>query len=79
MAFNRSDGAGYSLVAEAGLEIDRFNPQIAARLFGAFKSWRMLEAERRSRAKAALEDVAGREGLSRDSYEIVSKTLGASG
>ena len=79
VAFNRSDGAGYDLVAEAGLEIDRFNPQIAARLFGAFKSWRMLEAERRSRAKATLEDVAGREGLSRDTYEIVSKTLGASG
>ncbi|MGI9384388.1 MAG: aminopeptidase N [Methyloligellaceae bacterium] len=79
VAFNRSDGAGYELVAKAGLEIDRFNPQIAARLFGAFKSWRMLEAGRQSRARATLERIAGQEGLSRDTFEIVSKTLGASG
>jgi aminopeptidase N len=73
--FNRADGKGYAFVADKMLEIDRFNPQIAARLLGSFKSWRLLESGRRARAKEVLERVANAPGLSRDSYEIVSKTL----
>jgi hypothetical protein len=43
---------------------------------GAFESWRILELARRAHAKAALEGLAA-ESLSADSYEIVTKTLGA--
>jgi aminopeptidase N len=74
--FNRADGAGYRLLAEQALEIDRFNPHVAARLLGAFESWRTLEPGRQARAKAVLEDLAAK-SLSTDSYEIVTKTLGA--
>ncbi|MGH6736570.1 MAG: aminopeptidase N [Methyloceanibacter sp.] len=74
--FNRADGEGYRLLAGQALEIDRFNPHVAARLLGAFESWRTLEPERQALAKATLEDLAGQE-LSTDSYEIVTKTLGA--
>jgi len=75
--FNRADGAGFELLAEQALEIDRFNPHVAARLLGAFESWRILEPVRQARAKLVLEDLARRK-LSTDSYEIVTKTLGAS-
>jgi aminopeptidase N len=71
------DGAGYELLARQALEIDGFNPHIAARLLGAFESWRILEPVRQPRAKAVLEDLAAQK-LSTDSYEIVTKTLGAS-
>ncbi len=74
--FNRADGAGYRLLAEEALKIDGFNPHVAARLLGAFESWRTLETGRQSAAKAALESLADRD-LSTDSYEIVSKTLSA--
>jgi aminopeptidase N len=74
--FNRADGAGYRLLAEQALEIDRFNPHVAARLLGVFESWRTLEPERQARAKAVLEALAVK-SLSTDSYEIVTKTLGA--
>jgi aminopeptidase N len=73
--FNRADGAGYRLLAAQALEIDRFNPHVAARLLGAFESWRILEKTRQAHAKAALEGLAA-QSLSTDSYEIVSKTLG---
>jgi aminopeptidase N len=73
--FNRADGKGYAFVADRVLEIDKFNPQVAARLLGAFRSWRALEPGRRARAKKALKKVATTEGLSRDVYEIVTKTL----
>ena len=53
--FNRADGAGYRLLADQALEIDRFNPHVAARLLGAFESWRTLEPGRQARAKAVLE------------------------
>ena len=48
--FNRRDGAGYDFVADFVLELDPKNPQVSARLMGAFRSWRALEAERRQRA-----------------------------
>jgi len=48
----------------------------SARLLGAFESWRTLEPGREARAKAVLEDLAAK-SLSTDSYEIVTKTLGA--
>jgi aminopeptidase N len=73
--FNRPDGAGFQFLAETALQIDAFNPHMAARLLGAFESWRTLEPRRQVRAKAALERLAAGK-ISTDSYEIVAKTLG---
>ncbi len=73
--FHREDGAGFRLVANAVLEIDGFNPQVSARLLGAFKSWRMLEPVRQAKAHAELERIASHDNLSRDLFEIVTKTL----
>ncbi|MDJ0512177.1 MAG: aminopeptidase N [Methyloceanibacter sp.] len=73
--FNRADGAGYVFLAEQALKIDGFNPHVAARLLGAFESWKTLEPGRQRHAKQALQGLAG-EKLSTDAYEIVTKTLG---
>jgi aminopeptidase N len=73
--FNRPDGAGYAFVADHALMIDAFNPQVAARLLGTFRSWRTLEPVRQAAAGRVLRGVAQRKTLSRDSYEIVSKML----
>jgi aminopeptidase N len=73
--FCRADGAGFSLVANAVLEIDKFNPQVSARMLGAFKSWRMLESSRQSKAKSELDRISSHDNLSRDLYEIITKTL----
>jgi len=73
--FNRRDGAGYDFVADFVLELDPKNPQVAARLMGAFRSWRALEAERRERAEATLSRVAAAASLSRDVHDIVARTL----
>jgi aminopeptidase N len=73
--FNRPDGEGYRLLAEQALAIDGFNPHMAARLLGAFESWRNLEPVRQEKARSVLQDLAARK-LSTDSYEIVTKTLG---
>ncbi|MEX0753274.1 MAG: aminopeptidase N C-terminal domain-containing protein, partial [Xanthobacteraceae bacterium] len=76
--FNRADGKGYEFVAERILALDERNPQVAARLLAAFKSWRMLEAERRAHAQATLRRVAAAGGLSRDVTDIVERALAES-
>jgi aminopeptidase N len=73
--FNRLDGAGYNFIANVVLELDPKNPQVAARLMGAFRSWRALEAKRRAQAEAALRCVAAAPSLSRDVHDIVARTL----
>jgi aminopeptidase N len=73
--FNRPDGASYDFAVETVLALDRKNPQVAARLLSAFKSWRALEAGRRGKAEAALRRVAAQSGLSRDVADIVQRTL----
>ncbi|MFD1333941.1 aminopeptidase N C-terminal domain-containing protein, partial [Methylopila musalis] len=64
--FNRADGAGYAFVAETVLTLDRINPQVAARILGAFKTWRALEPGRRAKAEDALRGVAAASGPSPD-------------
>src|ERR1700727_1733753 len=38
--FNRADGAGYAFHADTMIALDAINPQVAARLMTAFRSWR---------------------------------------
>jgi aminopeptidase N len=73
---NRADGAGYDFIVETVLALDPKNPQVAARLLSALKSWHMFEPVRRSRAEAALRRVANTPSLSRDVSDIVSRALG---
>ena len=76
LQFNRPDGAGYAFLADQILKIDPFNPQIAARLLNALRSWRNLEPKRRTKAKRALIRISEEPGISRDVFEIINKTLG---
>lgn len=73
--FNRPDGAGYEFVVETVLNLDSRNPQVAARLLAAFKSWRALEAVRAGRAQSALRRVSDTPGLSPDVSDIAARAL----
>ncbi|MCP5152271.1 MAG: aminopeptidase N [Chromatiales bacterium] len=74
--FNDASGAGYAFLTEQVLEIDPRNPQIAARLLGAFARWRKLDPARRGLVQSQLERILGTPKLSKDTYEVASKTLG---
>jgi aminopeptidase N len=73
--FNRLDGEGYRFVADAVLDLDARNPQVAARTMTAFRSWRALEAGRRAQAEAELRRVAAATTLSNDLRDIVERSL----
>jgi aminopeptidase N len=74
-SFHRADGAGYAYLASKVLELDRINPQVAARMAGAFRNWRTLEAGRQALARAAITEIAATQSLSRDVTEIATKML----
>jgi len=73
--FNRADGAGYGFIADMVLALDPANPQVAARLATAFRSWRMLESARRGKAQAAMQRIKAAPSLSRDVADIVERSL----
>jgi aminopeptidase N len=75
--FNRVDGAGYNFTVDTVLALDPKNPQLAARLLSALKSWRVLEPVRRALAQAALQRVQAQASLSRDTADIVGRALAA--
>jgi aminopeptidase N len=75
--FNRTDGAGYDFIADTVLALDRKNPQLAARLLSALKSWRMLEPGRRAMAEKSLQRVAAAPAPSPDVADIVQRALAA--
>jgi aminopeptidase N len=74
--FHRKDGAGYRLLADTALELDGRNPQIASRLLLPLGRWRRYDPNRQALMRTALERILGTEGLSKDSYEVVTKSLG---
>ena len=77
LQFNRPDGAGYDFLADKVLELDRLNPQIAARMLGTMRSWRSLESGRRAKARKALQRIIRVRSLSPDVQEIASRVLDA--
>jgi aminopeptidase N len=73
--FHERSGAGYRLLADQVLRLDPLNPQVASRLVKIFARWRKFDAQRQELMRAELERIAGRPGLSRDVFEIASKSL----
>jgi aminopeptidase N len=73
--FNRPDGEGYRFLADFVADLDKRNPQTAARLLVSFRSWRALEPRRRALAEKALRSVAEVGELSSDTRDIVTRTL----
>lgn len=73
--FHRKDGAAYTFFADQILEIDPRNPQLAARLLTAMRSWRMLESVRADKARQALANIERSPVLSTDVRDIVERIL----
>lgn len=74
VAFHRADGAGYALLVEQLPRLDAVNPQVAARLIGAFESHARLLGQRAALARAAL--LRLRAGVhSRDAQDLLKRLL----
>lgn len=74
-AFHNPDGSGYEFLADKVCRLDDSNPQIAARLVTPLTRWRKFAPAYSDRMRAALERIRDKDGLSRDVYEVVHKSL----
>ncbi len=75
LRFHAKDGGGYRLVAETIATLDKINPQVAARMSGAFEAWRRYDPVRQGLMRAELEKLGKLDGLSSNLFEVVGKML----
>ncbi|WP_373280448.1 DUF3458 domain-containing protein [Methylogaea oryzae] len=74
--FHALDGSGYDFLAEQVIALNALNPQIAARLLAPLSQWRRLDEARQRAMTAALKRIMAEPGVSKDVYEVASKSLG---
>ncbi|MET0101099.1 MAG: aminopeptidase N [Sedimenticola sp.] len=73
--FHDENGEGYAFLADRVLELDAINPQVAARMLRIMARWQRYDPPRQAMMKAQLQRVLRAEGVSKDVYEIASKSL----
>jgi aminopeptidase N len=73
--FHAKDGSGYRFLVDIVLQLDKLNPQVAARIMLPFSRWRRFDEGRQAAAKVQLERITSTNGLSDNVFEIASKCL----
>ncbi|BFM16151.1 aminopeptidase N [Maricurvus nonylphenolicus] len=73
--FHHADGAGYEFLADQIITLNELNPQIAARQLTPLTKWRKYDESRQALMCKALERILAEPALSKDVYEVVSKSL----
>lgn len=73
--FHDASGRGYEWLADRIIEMDTINPQVASRLLGPFTKWQRLNTELGELMYSALLRIQNHGELSKDVYEVVSKSL----
>jgi aminopeptidase N len=74
-AFHNADGSGYRFLADQVIALDGMNPQIAARLLRMMSRWRRYDERRQVLMRQEFERVLAQKDISRDVFEIASKSL----
>lgn len=74
--FHVPSGAGYQLIGDLVLALDPLNAQTAARFIAPLGRWRRIEPGRAALMQAQLQRIVGQPGLSKDTFEQASKSLG---
>jgi aminopeptidase N len=75
-AFHDASGRGYRFLADTILQVEKLNPQTAARLVPPLGRWRRFDEARQALMRAELERIVATPGLSKDVFEQASKSLG---
>lgn len=73
--FHAIDGAGYRFLADEILTVGKTNPGAAARLSVPLGRWRRFDPVRSGLMRAELERIMASPGLSKDVFEMASKSL----
>jgi aminopeptidase N len=77
LRFHDASGAGYAFLADQVITLDPLNPLMASRLIQPLGQWRRHDAGRQALMKRELERVLALPSLSKNTYEMASKSLSA--
>ena len=73
--FHAENGQGYQFLGSQIIALNTLNPQVASRMLSPLTTWRRYDAGRQTLMKAQLEKIMTTEAISRDVYEVASKSL----
>jgi len=73
--FHDKSGEGYKFLADKIIVLNKQNPQIASRLLTPLTKWKKYNPERQALIKSQLERIMAEPDLSKDVFEVVSKSL----
>jgi aminopeptidase N len=76
LRFHAKDGEGYRFLGETLRLLDGINPQVAARMSGAFENWRRYDTGRQALMRAEIEALSKLSGASANLFEVTTKMLG---
>ncbi|MHB1101363.1 MAG: aminopeptidase N C-terminal domain-containing protein [Devosia sp.] len=68
--------AGLRFLTEFVADVDKRNPQVAARVLTVFRGWQSFEPTRRTEAEKALKSLLESDELNRNTADILSRTPG---
>lgn len=73
--FHHASGRGYEFVTDIIIQLDEYNPQIAARLVQAFNVLSRVDEMRQKLMLVQLKRIQSQPNLSKDTAEIIGKIL----
>jgi aminopeptidase N len=73
--FHDATGAGYVFLADEVITLDPINPTTSARLVQPLGAWRRHNTARQDLMRQQLERVLAAPNLSKNTYEMASKSL----
>ncbi len=73
--FHAVNGQGYEFLGRQIIALNTLNPQVASRMLSALTSWRRYDQGRQELMRAQLERIMTTEAISKDVYEVASKSL----
>ena len=73
--FHAKSGRGYQFLADQIIALNTLNPQVASRMVSALTSWQRYDEGRQALIKVQLERIMTTEDISKDVYEVASKSL----
>ncbi len=73
--FHAANGRGYQFLTDQIIALNTLNPQVASRMVGALTQWHRFDDNRQNLMKAELKRIMETENVSKDVYEVASKSL----
>ncbi|MDQ7089674.1 MAG: aminopeptidase N [Methylococcales bacterium] len=75
VCYHAKNGEGYQFLADNVIALNAINPQVASRMVTGLTQWRRFDKERQQLMKIQLERIVKTAGISKDVYELASKSL----